>query len=143
MSQARSRRIPIGVALLFAFFLVPSSVEFYTDWLWFGEVGYQHVFLRALSIKSALGAVVFGAAFAFLFINLRVAFRTLTRRELVLVTPDGPRVVVIDPTRLRPLVGVAAGLGSLLLSLYAGSHWEDWMRFWNATPFGKIGRAHV
>jgi uncharacterized membrane protein (UPF0182 family) len=136
MPAARSRRIPIALVLVAVFFLAPSSVDFYTDWLWFGEVGYQHVFLRALTIKSSLGVVVFGAAFTFLFVNLRFAFRTLTRRELVIVTPDGPRVVVVDPTRLRPLVAVAAGLGSLLLSLYAGSHWEDWMRFWNATPFG-------
>jgi uncharacterized membrane protein (UPF0182 family) len=138
MPSARSRRLPIGVVLVAAFFLVPSSVDFYTDWLWFGEVGYQHVFLRGLTIKSTLGAVVFGAAFAFLFINLRLAFRTLTRRELVIVTPDGPRVIVVDPTRLRPMVAVAAGVGALVLSLYAGSHWEDWMRFWNQTPFGRV-----
>ena len=30
----------------------------------------------------------------FLFVNFRLAFRTLTRREIVVVTPDGPRVVV-------------------------------------------------
>src|SRR4029453_17109565 len=137
MAPARSRRIPIAVLLVAAFFLVPSSVDFYTDWLWFGEVGYQSIYLRALTIKSTLAAVVFGAAFAFLFLNLRIAFRTVTRRELVIVTPDGPRVIVVDPTRLKSLVAVAAGVGALILSVYAGSHWEDWMRFWNATPFGK------
>ena len=62
MARVRPRRLPVAVVLLAVFFLVPSSVEFYTDWLWFGEVGYQHVFLRALSIKSTLGAAALGAA---------------------------------------------------------------------------------
>ena len=34
--------------------LVPAAIEFYTDWLWFGETGYQRVFL---SEHSTAGGV--------------------------------------------------------------------------------------
>ncbi len=111
MALVRPRRLPFAVVLLAVFFLVPSLVQFYTDWLWFGEVGYQHVFVRAFSTKSTLGAAALGLGFAFLFVNFRLAFRTLTRREIVVVTPDGPRVIAVDPSRLKPFVGLAAAPG--------------------------------
>jgi uncharacterized membrane protein (UPF0182 family) len=136
MPLVRFRRLPLTIVLLVAFFLVPSLVQFYTDWLWFGEVGYQHVFFRALTTKSGLGAAVLAVGFAVLYVNFRYAFRTLTRREIVVVTPDGPRVVVVDPTRLAPFVGLAAAAGGLLLAFYAGSHWEQWLLYRNAVPFG-------
>ena len=41
------------------------------------------------------------------------------------------------PSRLKPFVGLAAALGGLVLAVYAGSHWEDWLLYRHATPFGK------
>jgi uncharacterized membrane protein (UPF0182 family) len=133
----RRRRIPFVFLLFLAFLVLPSSVQFYTDWLWFGEVGYQHVFLKALTTKTVLGLVVFLAAFAFLAGNLVLAFRSLKRREIVIVGPDGPRVVVVDPARLKGVVYAAAAVGALVASLYAGSHWEEWLAYRNAVPFGR------
>ncbi|HEY8551049.1 MAG TPA: UPF0182 family protein [Vicinamibacterales bacterium] len=131
------RRLPLIVLAAAAFFLVPSFVDFYADWLWFGEVGYQHVLIRALSTKGSLWAGAFVITFAFLYANFRAAFRTMTRRELVIVTPDGPRVVVVDPSNLRTLVKLAAVAGGVLLGIYAASQWEGWLLYWYATPFGK------
>jgi uncharacterized membrane protein (UPF0182 family) len=43
----RIRGVPglllVGAALLF---IVPSSVNYYTDWLWFRELHYEGVFVR-------------------------------------------------------------------------------------------------
>jgi len=43
------------LAVLFLLFGVPSFVDFWADWLWFGEVGYQPLFLRILSLQAVLG----------------------------------------------------------------------------------------
>ncbi len=62
---ARRSRVPLLLVLAFIFMGLPSLVEFYTDWLWFGELGYQHVFTRALSTKTGIAAVVFVLASGF------------------------------------------------------------------------------
>jgi uncharacterized membrane protein (UPF0182 family) len=132
----RLRALPLLVAALVLFLALPSLVEFYTDWLWFGELGYQHVFLRVLTARSWLVCGAFIVVLGFVLTNLLVAFRSLTRRELVVVTAQGPRVVVLDPQRLRSLVYALAAVGALVLGLYAGSQWDTWLLYWNAVPFG-------
>ena len=37
----RAWRIPIIAAFLVLLVVLPAAVTFYTDWLWFGETGYQ------------------------------------------------------------------------------------------------------
>jgi uncharacterized membrane protein (UPF0182 family) len=131
----RIRFLPLLVGTLVLFLALPSLVDFYTDWLWFGELGYQHVFLRILGARSWIVCGVFVIVLGFLLANLLVAFRSLTRRELVVVTAQGPRVVVIDPQRLRTLVHALSAVGALIIGLYAGSHWDTWLLYWNAVPF--------
>jgi uncharacterized protein len=133
----RSRLLALLATALILLLALPSIVDFYTDWLWFGELGYPHVFTRILSVQTWLAIGVFAIAIAFLLANLLIAFRALTRRELVVVTAQGPRVVVVDPQRLRPLIYALAAVGAFLLSLYAGSHWDSWLLYWNAVPFGR------
>jgi uncharacterized protein len=132
-----SRRLTLLGLLVAVFFLLPSAVQFYTDWLWFAEVGYQGVYARGLTTQSTLGLVAFGLGFAVLYLNLRLAFRVLVRREIVVVTPEGPRAIVVDPTRLRPLLGLVAAGGAALLATMAASNWETWLVYWNGVSFGK------
>jgi uncharacterized protein len=136
-AATRRSRIPLLLALAFVFMGLPSLVEFYTDWLWFGELGYQHVYARALSTKTGLAAVVFVLAAGLILANLLIAFRSMTRREIVMTTPEGPRVLVVEPAQLRSLVFVVAAFGGLALSAYAGSHWEEWLLYRHAAPFNQ------
>jgi uncharacterized membrane protein (UPF0182 family) len=131
------RRLSLLVFLAALFLLVPSAVRFYTDWLWFEEVGYQGVYARGLTTQSMLWLGTFALAFAVVYGNLRLAFRVLTRREIVVVTPEGPRAIVIDPTRLRPVIALAATVAGLLFASIAGANWETWLIYLHATPFGK------
>ena len=52
-----SRRIPFLVILLVLLTGIPSIAEFYTDWLWFREVGYEQVFFRSIYARATTGAL--------------------------------------------------------------------------------------
>jgi uncharacterized protein len=140
VSRRSSLPSPRAIGLLLALLLVlalPLLVRFYIDWLWFGEVGYQSVFLRTLTAKATVSSFVFLASFLVLAVNLRLAFSTLKRRDFEILTPDGPRSISVDPGRLRPLIFVVAVIAAFLMASFASSHWEDWLFFWNWTPFGE------
>ena len=124
-----------GIALLF---VIPSSVRYYTDWLWFRELGYEQVFLRTLSARALTGTLTGLAALAFLWLNLRLALRTLRRRDFTISTPEGPRVISVDTSRIRTLALVGAGVASLLIGLYSASHWDTWLYYLNAVQFGRV-----
>jgi uncharacterized membrane protein (UPF0182 family) len=125
------------VAAALLLFIVPSFVDFYADWLWFGEVGYRSVLVKRLLVQAVLGSLAFLLVLAFVYVNLKHALRAARRREFVVVTPDGPRNVVVDPMRLRPLVGAAAAMAGLVAAGYATSHWDTWLFFRHGVPFGE------
>ena len=124
-------------ALAVFLLLLTPLVEFYTDWLWFGETGYQPVFLRMFTARATVGLAVGAAAFALLFGNLALALRSLTRRQIVIATREGAMPLHIDPVRLRPLLGVGAGVVALLIALYASGEWLSWLFYRHAVPFGQ------
>ena len=68
--------------LLLLFFGGPSLVRFYTDWLWFSEVGYQSVFTTMLRIQGTLFTIVFVIAFVWLALNFRVAVASTVKKRL-------------------------------------------------------------
>jgi uncharacterized membrane protein (UPF0182 family) len=123
------------ILLVVALTAVPALVDFYVEWLWFAETGYQQVFLRSLTAKTMLGAVVFAAAFAFFALNVRAAWQ-LRPRDFMIMTPDGPRRVSIDPGRFRPLGFGIAGLLALVIGGMAATGWESWLFYRHAMPFG-------
>jgi uncharacterized membrane protein (UPF0182 family) len=129
-------RLPL-IALAVAIFLgIPSAASFYTDWLWFGETGYQQVFLRTLAAETTLGLLTFVFVFAFVSLNLLQALRAAPRREFFIMTPEGPRNIAVDPRRLRPLILLGCAVASLIAGFYASSRWDTWMFYRYATPFG-------
>src|SRR5882724_1611876 len=82
----------VGVALTLG--IVLQVVPFYTDWLWFNEVGYTGVFWTSLSLQGGLFTAVAVGVLIFLWANLTLAARTAGQR------------VLGDPARLpqRPAV---------------------------------------
>ncbi len=133
----RSPRTLIFVALIALTTVVPKSAEFYTDWLWFKEVGFEQVFLRSLTASTTVTAATGLVVFAILWANFAVVFRSLRPRHFTIVTTAGPQVISMDPRRYRPLIVLVAGIAALLIALYAGSRWETWLYFIYGTPFGK------
>lgn len=131
---ARNILITIGALLVG----VPWFATFYTDWLWFGETGYQAVFLRTLTAQSSLFVAGFLVALLVVAPNLLLAMRSAKRREFVVVTPDGPRTVSVDPRRLTPTVWMVSAIAAAACASYAQSHWDTWLFFRNRTTFGDL-----
>ena len=126
---------PMAV-LASALVVVPAAVVFYTDWLWFGETGYQAVFARILSTQSVLVTATIATAFAVLFVNLRLALATLPHRELVVMSPEGPVAISLDQRKLRGPISAAALVVSIVFGLRAAGDWKLWLMAWHGQPFG-------
>ena len=131
------RRIPVLLALALLLMGVPAAAEFYTDWLWFKEVGYEQVFVRSLSAQTLVTAVTGFVIFGFLAANLLIALRSLRPRPFMIATPQGPQTIMMDPASARPLALAAVGVVALLTALYAGGRWETWLYFLHGTSFGR------
>lgn len=135
MTRRWRRSIVINLALLVL--LGPFAIELSTDWLWFGETGYQSTFLRILTSRGVLGIAAMVLVFLVLFANMRLALRGFSPRQLVFTTREGPVAVAFDPRLARTASIVVAGVLALLFGLYASSQWLDWLMFLHAQPFGE------
>ena len=134
----RSWRAPVLGLFILLGVILPAAVTFYTDWLWFGEMGYRDVYVKMLTTQGTLGGAAALAAFAFLLVNVRIATRTVSPRRLVINTREGPIAVSIDRRRVQPVGTVVAALLGLLFGLFASSQWQEWLLFLHAQPFGDV-----
>ena len=118
------RRHPIAVILtalfLFVFFAGPTLVSFYTDWLWFLDVGYQNVYLTTIRAQGTLFTIVFAIAAMWFVFNLRVALRAIGDARPILVTRQGTEVALPGRQQLQTIANGAAVLVALLIGLEIG-----------------------
>ncbi|MEA2931498.1 MAG: uncharacterized protein QOI56_283 [Actinomycetota bacterium] len=136
-----SRRVLLVVVGLAVFFFVISLrgiAGFYTDYLWFDEVGLTGVWKGVLGAKIGLAVVFTLIFFAVVWANLAIA-------DLLAPTfrPMGPEEQFIE--RYHEVVGARAGLVRIavatLFALVAGpgaaGQWQSWLLFRNHVPFGS------
>ena len=117
----RLPRFALLLAALLVFTGIPSFAEFYTDWLWFQELGYEQVLLKSLSAQATTGIAVGAVVFVILWLNLRLSLRLLRRREFAIATPEGPRIITVDTGRMRSIIYAAALVAAVLIGLYSAS----------------------
>src|SRR5262245_6660374 len=63
----------VSPIVILLFVLLPGLAGFYSDWLWFKEVGYEKVFLTQLRLKFYLGLIGSLLAALFLWANFKLA----------------------------------------------------------------------
>jgi uncharacterized protein len=130
-------RFIVPAIFLLLFFAVPSLVRVYTDWLWFGEVGYQSVFTTALGTRIVLGVVAFAAVFGWLAFHLRYALRSLRLAGPIIWTgQEGVQFELPGKAQLQRLALAAAAILALPAALYASNQWMTWLAFRHGVPFG-------
>ena len=132
----RSPPILLLVAVVVALGVVAQVVPFYTDWLWFGEVGYTNVFWTILSLRGGLFTAVAVGVLVLLWASLTVAARTAAPDVLwELEDQLGlPGRVVIEPL-IRRFLPIVLTVIAVVAGLRASTHWEIVFGYVNAQPF--------
>ena len=105
----------------------------FTDWLWFGSLGYRGVYIKILVTKIVL---FLGGAGVFALISSLILYRAHKVSE-------GPEEIPLPPqirNVLKRLIfwGTLAGVGvlSTIFGIIAAGQWEVFLRFDNAAAFG-------
>jgi len=127
------------VVIFLALGLVAQVVPFYTDLLWFGEVGYTGVFWTTLSLQGGLFTVVAVVVLVFLWANLTFAARTAAPDVLwELEDQLGlPGRVVIEPL-IRRFLPIVLTVIAVVSGLRASAHWETVLGYVNAQLFNTV-----
>ena len=126
--------IALGAFLLFSLF--GEAIYLYTDYLWFGEIGYAGVFTKTLWIKVLLGVISGVLFFALVYVNIKLA--TKLRDGVVPLqskNPEVPGPAELDPMIRKLLLPVALVLG-FLAAPQAAMHWQSALLYFNGVPFG-------
>lgn len=129
--------ITAGAVFFLIFILVPSIVYLYTEWLWFGEVGFTGVFTRILLTKAWLGLASGAFFFVVVYFNIMVARKMAPRYQF------GPGTEVIErmpiPDKIiRWLIPMGLILPSLIALAAGAAGWEDYLKFINGSEFGVV-----
>jgi uncharacterized protein len=132
----RPGRIAVVVGLVLIALIAPSLVKFYTDWLWFGEVGYQQVFTTMLRSQGLLFVIAFAVAVVWLAANIRVAVAGIGNLRPVFTTREGIEIALPGGRQLRTLGLAMSALLALFVAFYAAGSWETWLLWRNGVSFG-------
>ncbi len=131
-------RFALALLALLLLVTLPSLAELYTDWLWFGEVGFQGVFLKSLTTKAFLGVVVFLTTFGVLFANLRPALRGPDRPYVIFPGGGDIQPIVVERRHLALIAAALSGVVAFFIAGIASAQWLVVLEFLNATPFGEV-----
>ncbi|MBI3920038.1 MAG: UPF0182 family protein [Armatimonadetes bacterium] len=135
---------PRKLLLFFVVFLVlpvslGKAVLLYTDWLWFGEVGYKSVFLTILVARVRLFLVFGGAWFAVFYWALRGARKVGTQ----VPAPIAGRLIplddklTIDRSLGKVIFIVSLGV-SLVAGLIASGRYSWYLKSLHPTAFNLV-----
>ncbi len=136
-SRARTALIVVAVGLFVLIISARGIAGFYTDYLWFDQLGQGDTFRTILLAKISLAAIFIGVFFVLAFTNLVIADRIAPRFR-----PMGPEEELLR--RYHEIVDdrsgwVRAGV-ALLFAVIAGaqvsSQWNEWLLFTNRVDFG-------
>jgi len=133
----RAWLIVAAVVLVILLLSLRGLARFYTDYLWFKDVGFSKTWRSLLSAKI-VPAVIFSAVFfVVILVNLIVADRIAPRYR-----GTGPEDEIIEryrgyvaPYAGRVRVGVAIFF-SLIMGSGVSAQWQNWILFSNSTSFG-------
>ena len=134
--MTRPGRIAVVLVALLLLLVGPSLLRFYTDWLWFGEVGYQRIYGTILRTQGTMFTAAFVFAVGWFLLNLRAALSSIGDLRPVFTTREGIEVTLPSGKQLRGLATSAAALLAVIIGLYTTGRWETWLMWRNGEPFG-------
>jgi len=126
-------------ALVAALLLYPAAARWYTEWLWFGEVGYRVVFWVPFISSVAVAAAAAASVFVILYLNARPLLRLRPLARVVELRPVGASrtyrrlAAGLTPNRLAALAIAAV---AVIAGLSAAGDWPVFQAFLHQVPFG-------
>lgn len=141
------RRRPFGlrgwlilaaVVLVVLLLSLRGLARFYTDYLWFKDVGFAHTWRSLLSAKLVPAFIFSVVFFVVMLVNLIVADRVAPGTR-----GTGPEDEIIERYRgyVAPYSGRVRVLVSIFFALIMGTgvsaQWQNWILFSNSTSFGE------
>ena len=148
------RSYPLIFLVLLGLLLVVFGVNiaaFYTDYLWFGEVGQQSVFRRIYGTRVLLFSLFGAASFLVAYVNLRLADKfspsadvrggsggkgTLWEKGSGRNADKTVRVLSGFRRILSGLLLAAAAFFAVICGLAAQGEWDSFLRFTHPVAFG-------
>lgn len=135
--RIQRRWIVIGGVVILLFISISSIVRFYTDVLWFGELGLTNVFWKILWTRFGVGVVGGVGAGIIVLANLEVARRAAPRHRFVATGGD---ITEQYRTAFRPYARLAnlaiAAVIAFFTGLSTSGSWDRILLWRNARPFG-------
>lgn len=135
--RVQRRWFVIGGIVLVLFISISSIVRFYTDLLWFDELGFTNIFWKILWTRVGVGIVGGLLAGIVVLANLEVARRAAPRHRFV--APGGD-ITEQYRTAFRPYARLANIVMAAIVALFTGlstsGTWERFLLWRNARPFG-------
>ena len=135
-SSTRIVVVAVVLALVFLLFSLRGIAGFYTDYLWFDELGITGVWKQVLGAKIILGAIFTVVFFVVMWANLAIAdllapkFRSMGPEEELV-----ERYHQAVGTRAGIVRGALAGVFALIAGPGAAGQWNSWILFRNHVGF--------
>jgi uncharacterized membrane protein (UPF0182 family) len=142
-SRGSRRRGAIISVVLVVLLVLAGSSRFYTDLLWFDEVGFSSVLWTSLRTQFLLGLVVGLVTAALIWVNLKLAHRLAPAYPPSSFVVGGrPDPVERYREAFTPFLkwirlGVAIFVGGLA-GLSAGASWQTFLLWVNKVQFGQV-----
>lgn len=141
LNQASTRtispaRIAIAIIVVIGAALF-GATGFYTDWLWFDQLGFSSVFATQILSKAAVFAVAAIVMAAVTGLSLWLAYRTRPIYAKFTESNDifGAYRQLLEQLRRLIMIGVPAALG-IFAGVAATSNWDTVLAYLNRTSAG-------
>ncbi len=142
VARRRSPRALLIGLIIFVLFGANFTAYFYTDVLWFQEVGLSSVLWKSLGTQWTVGLIVGVVVALLIWVNLAIAARSGPAYRRSRIQPAGAidpleryREILTPYTRLLR-IGVAVLFG-FLTGVVASAQWQTFLLFANRTRFGE------
>jgi len=136
----RSPWLIFTLILIFFLLIWPAVVSFYTELLWFREVGYANVFKTTVESKLWLGGGAFLIATLFIWANLKLALRFSSGRARLVrfISINNEKVAIPDIAGfIERWVLPLSLLGGLWVGATGWTAWELFQQHLHRQPFGE------
>jgi uncharacterized membrane protein (UPF0182 family) len=126
----RNRWLWLAAIVLILILSFNWIISTYTDWLWFGSLDMQSVWLTQWLVRVAVFIIGFAVALAVILSNWRIALGGARKSRGINDLP------ILDLPQIGWLIN---GLGILIALVFAGTaaaQWEQILLFFSRQPFG-------